>query len=307
MKKIGFLLSALAFFSSCDDGDLVFDELNFSNKEIQTCQSLYYKINGKELLLVNLSNNSNGIVLDENAPLNQVQSIATNSTNQIIYRTYSDNVSPSTICSAIPPAQPVVVSEYISNPGGLIQYIRRSNVGFSNNKATINYNFTINFNNLTLSNDISEIKYENYSFGTIVYRSNMLNFQFTNFSVCMDQLISADSDEELILQLTSPFSFPNQSGEVSYALSSNQFILYHLYEGSIVNQDACSPKNNVLKEQWMATQGEYVIRTTEVVNAVTQNVDALKHEVFLRNVTFVKEGLSFHISELKIQEQTQPI
>lgn len=307
MKKFTFLLSSLLLLSSCDDGDLVFEELNFSAKEIQTCNSLYYKINGKELLIVNLANNNNGLILDENAPLNQVQNISTSDLNKIYYRTYSETVNQNTICSTIPPAQPVVVSEYVSNSGALIQYIRRSNVGYTNNKAIINYNYTINFKNVTLSNGTSEIKYEDYPFGTLIYKTNTLAFAFTNFTNCDTQLISADSDEELIFTLDTAFTLPNSVGEQSYNLSSNQHLTYYLYDGNIVNQSACDAKTNAIKEQWTAVTGNYVIKTTELVNQVTQNVDALKHEFYLKNVTFTKDGLSFTIDELKIQEQTQSL
>lgn len=308
MKKIAFLLSSLFLLSSCDDGDLVFDELNFTAKDVQSCDALYFKINAKELLLVNLANTTNnGLVLDENAPLNQVQSIPTNNLNKIYYRTYSETVTQNTICSAIPPAQPVVVSEYVSNPGALIQYTRRSNVGFTNNKATINYNYTINFKNVTLTNGTSEIKYEDYSFGTLIYRTNTLGFSFTNFSNCGYQLISADSDEELVLTLTSAFSLPSTVGEHVYGLSNEQFLTYYLYNGNIVNQNACDVKTNEIKEEWHAISGSYVIKTSKVVNQVTQNVDALKHEFYLRNVTFTKGNISFTIDELRIQEQTQSL
>lgn len=304
MKKFALLLSSLLLLSSCDDGDLVFEELNFTAKDIQTCNSLYYKINGKELLLVNLANSNNGLVLDENAPLNQVQNISTSDLNKIYYRTYSETVNQNTICSTIPPAQPVVVSEYVSNSGALIQYIRRSNVGYTNNKATINYNYTINFKNVTLSNGTSQIKYEDYPFGTFIYKTNTLGFVFTNFTNCNSQLISADSDEELIFTLSTPYTDATTIGEQIYNLSDNQFLTYNLYEGNIVNQAACDEKSNAIKEQWIATSGSYVIKISEVVNQVTQNVDALKQEFYLRNVTFNKDGLSFTIDELKIQEQT---
>lgn len=307
MKKILGCIAILSIATSCDDGDLVFDQLNFTQAEIKSCNSLFFKTNGTELLLVNLSDGTDGIVLDTEAPINQVQSLSTNNTNQIYYRTYSDNISEGIICSTIPPAHPIVTTEYISNSGALIQYVRGNNVGFTNNRATINYNFTITFSNLTLSNGTSEIKYETYPFGTLVYNTQILGFTFSNFSNCTNQLISSDSDEELIFTTDTNFELPTTVGEHTYQLSQTQNLAYKLYDGNIVNQAPCDEKTNVIKEDWISTQGNYVILTTEVVNQVTQNVVALKHEFYLRNVTFTKNGLTFTVENLKIQEQTQQL
>lgn len=309
MKKVALALASIGLFVSCDDGDLVFDSLNFTSSSIENCNSLYFKINNNELLLIDLTNPSNNevSVLNPNAPLNQEQILTTNSVNTILYRTYSDKLNKNIICGNIPPANPVVVEEYVSNSGALIKYVRRNNVTFNNNKATVTYNYTINFQNLTLSNGTAEIKYEDYAFGTLVYDTNTLGFNFTNFQNCGSSIISYDSDEELIFNAENTISLPLVAGEINYNLSNSQFITYKLYQGNIVNQNPCDIKTNEIKEDWKAISGSYVIKTNEIVNQITQNVDALKHEFILRNVTFERNGISFTIPELKIQEQTQTL
>src|SRR5690554_7358909 len=57
MKKIIGLLVASAFITACDDGDMVFENLNFDGVQIQKCtdNELYFKINNNELLLVDFT------------------------------------------------------------------------------------------------------------------------------------------------------------------------------------------------------------------------------------------------------------
>ena len=72
MKKILGLLIATTSLTACDDGDLVFENLNFDGKEIQKCNDneLYFKTNNTEMLLVDFTFGTDGSILNPQAPLN---------------------------------------------------------------------------------------------------------------------------------------------------------------------------------------------------------------------------------------------
>src|SRR5690554_4975764 len=122
MKKIIGLLVASAFITACDDGDMVFENLNFDGVQIQKCtdNELYFKINNNELLLVDftrpISATQSGSWLDSEVELDRRTSPPANADIKIYYRTYDGTVNNNVICSIIAPANPKVTSEYISVP-----------------------------------------------------------------------------------------------------------------------------------------------------------------------------------------------
>lgn len=294
MKRIAAFLGLAFVLHSCSDGDLVFETLNFSESRIENCGHLYFKSNTNEVLLVNLSGQNNDTLLHPDLPLNEVQFIATNDVNKIYYRTYSDRFNSNLLCSQIPPAQPIVLNEYTSLNGAIIEYTRGTTTQFVDKKATINYNYTINFRNLTLSNGVSEIKYEDYPFGTIISQSNELNFNFVNQAfLCENRAHFIESNREMILHTPSSITLPQSVGEVTYDLNANQYIDFILYKGSIIGQAECNAKSNEVIEHWQAFDGKLVITTTNI-----PGTSDLLHSYSLRQSTFKKESLSFYIDNI---------
>ncbi len=77
---------------ACDDGDITLESFNFDTVAVQNCPTndLVYKINRNELLLISIPATS---FINEATPIGSPRIITINSTNRIVYRLYSDNVT----------------------------------------------------------------------------------------------------------------------------------------------------------------------------------------------------------------------
>ncbi|WP_372473598.1 hypothetical protein AB4865_12265 [Capnocytophaga sp. ARDL2] len=307
-KQIFPLLGLSLALFACDAGDLTFDKLNFDNVTIKNCETIYYKMSKNELLLVNLNNGLGQIALDTLTPIGETRSIPVSNTNNIVYRTYSDNISDQVICNLIPPAQPVVISEYVSALGGKINYTPVVETGFVNNRATINYLFQVTFQNIMLTNGSNNIKYESYNFGTILYKSNALNFVFTQpVSYCdnevrflnnLSQASNGIVSNELIFKKSNILSETTQAGEKSFPLSNDNYLEYLLYNGNLTDQEPCEIKGNTVRELWKATEGSLIVTT--VVSPIN---GAVQRTFTLKNVIFKKDNHQFFIENLDIKTE----
>ena len=173
MKKFIYILGLAALLSSCDDGDLVLENLNFSSVNIARCtnQALptgkLFKINGSELLLINvpytLFNNTTSTA--ENPKIHTL------STNQAFYRKYTSAVNNNVICSDIPPATPTVQNEWVAAPGGTIEVITTEKYTLNtttNTSELTGYSHVIRFKNVQFSNGTNAMVYDNYLFGEYI-------------------------------------------------------------------------------------------------------------------------------------------
>lgn len=121
MKKIlPFFLAAL-FVTSCDDGDLIVTEFAFEDQQLNHCGT------GEIQVLYNVNNDQTNeaiafiFEMDEEEFLNLEEPVEINlgENDRIIYRTFDSEVD-DYYCTEIPPATPIVVTEYRSTSGGTV-------------------------------------------------------------------------------------------------------------------------------------------------------------------------------------------
>ena len=162
MKKLFVLVASVFLLQACDDGDITLESFNFDTVAVQNCSdnNLVFKINDKELLLLNIPTSS--FVNVETAD-GSPRIVTVSSTNQIIYRLYSGNVSSTTICSTLPPATPVVKKEWNAT-GGTIEII--TDALYAVDGVTITgYTHNIKFVNVNFSNSDNSFSFTEYLFG----------------------------------------------------------------------------------------------------------------------------------------------
>ena len=162
MKKLIVLVASIFMFQACDDGDITLESFNFDTVNIQKCSNnnLVFKINGNELLLLNIPESS---FLNEETLDGSPRIINISSNNQIIYRIYSGNISSTSICSTIPPANPVVENEWITI-GGSIEII--TDALYATDGVTITgYTHNIKFKNVNFSGSTNSFSFTEYNFG----------------------------------------------------------------------------------------------------------------------------------------------
>lgn len=167
MKKLIVLVASVFMLQACDDGDITLESFNFDTVSVQNCSdnNLVFKINDNELLLLNIPATS---FANEETPDGSPRIVTVSSTNQIIYRLYSGDVSSSTICSILPPASPVVEKEWNAT-GGTIEII--TNALYASDGITITgYTHNIKFVNVNFSNSDNSFSFTEYIFGN--YETN---------------------------------------------------------------------------------------------------------------------------------------
>lgn len=121
MKRSFFcgLAMCLVLATSCDDGDLQIETLDFDSVSIDTCDNpittsteVLFKINGDEALILEL-----GAGLLVNEVTTEARTSALPSNSNLIYRIFDGSVTSGYFCDAIPPVSPVVIEEIIASSG----------------------------------------------------------------------------------------------------------------------------------------------------------------------------------------------
>lgn len=312
-KNIGlFLIMLMAI--SCNDGDMVFESLNFDEVPMQKCEDkeLYFKVSDKEMLVVNLSSPTGEPIINNNLQVGEELEILTNNTNQIIYRLYDNSISnQNMLCSDVPPAFPQVVDEYISENNGSIVVTKQLQVRNNDNQPnsfSVAYNFSFLFKNIVLSQSESQIKYPNYVFGTYQAESYTLNFnQFDrdeinscgNLSFYMET-----SDKVMQLQLTE--NLPTTIQETNLLLSDNQYIKIKINQGILSQIEGYSPcdfgNDTLFFDVWTSTAGNLKINAREVEIA---GVPQLVYDFEIEQATFTNYDRTIQISNLPIGSYTE--
>lgn len=161
MKKVFALLLTVILFS-CDDGDVTLQSFAFESQSIQKCadNNLIFKIKNDELLLLDIPESSFiNTVTPDGAP----REVLVNSTNKVIYRKYSGNLSSTTICSVLPPASPVVSKEWNATGGKIL--IETNEVFDTDGVTLIGYTHNILFENVSFSSTDNTFSFTTYIFG----------------------------------------------------------------------------------------------------------------------------------------------
>jgi hypothetical protein len=162
MKKLIVLVASVFMLQACDDGDITLESFNFDSVTVQECtdNNLIFKINGDEMLLINIPETS---FANTETPDGSPLIVSVSSTNQIIYRIYSTTVTSTSICNLIPPATPVVNQEWNAT-GGTIEII--TDALYASDGTTINgYTHNIKFKNVNFSGPTNSFSFTEYNFG----------------------------------------------------------------------------------------------------------------------------------------------
>lgn len=296
MKKLALLLFIGGIFTSCNDGDLVFDELNFSSN-VEKCdeKEIYYKLNNNEMLFIYIPN-----LINDNLVLNQEYSHTINNSNEMVYRQYSDRTSSGLICDIITPAFPQVVEEFKVNGGQIkYKYFRKTSINETSGNVTIDYVYSFNFQNIVLANNSGkEMKYENYFFGEYQKKPNTLNFNLgNNLNKCnANNFISINGSQ--IFEIISPeINLQQTVGVQTINLNNsnkiNIFLLEPVINADVVCEIDFSNSDIIKLEDWNASQGVLEIVTTENPNVQS----GFTRTFILKNVVFKNQSDSFIITE----------
>lgn len=170
MKKLFGILVCALLLSSCDDGEIVLQSFNFDNVGIQKCpdsnKRVLFKINKEEMLLLDIPAT---YFPDDITPEGEPRIVTISSTDRVLYRKYSDNVSGTSICSDIPPASPTVLNEWTAANGGTIEIISTARTVTNETTGevtTTGHNHRIRFINIQFVGSNDSFVFDEYLFGT---------------------------------------------------------------------------------------------------------------------------------------------
>lgn len=166
MKNLLILLLCLAL-TSCDDGDLQIETINFDDSDIQYCGStvttsstLFFKIVDSEALILTLASGT----LKNEASAGEVEYPISSSTT-LTYRIFSASVTQTYFCDVIPVTEPTVIEEIEAESGSVL--ITTTAVVDGENTS---YEHTIRLSEITLINNSNNQRITDLSindFGTV--------------------------------------------------------------------------------------------------------------------------------------------
>ncbi len=309
MKRILAILSVLLFITSCDDGNLTVDVIDFSTVPAQKCslKDVIYKIKDSEMLLLEIpaSTFTQNQTLD-NAPVE----VAINATNKVTYRKYDGIVSQNNICPTLPDGTPNVTEQWTATDGTIqikATAIKTTNTTTNATKIT-GYNYYIVLKNVTFQKPSGPQVYETFVFGNYATTITPLAFGFdtdADKSTCSasdDRIFNFNGSEAIVFDSTN-FStlFENTATSTprTALISSENKLTYKLFNNTVNNAYFCAtttPATPLLTQEWNAVNGVEATSGIIEVTTTTSGTSFL-HTIHLKRVTLKKGNSDFSLGD----------
>lgn len=304
MKQfLGILICVLAF-SSCDDGDLIVDSIDFDEVATSTCgdaNNLLFKLKDSESLILNIPEDVFDDTFKEE-PTSEPILLDVNSTNQVVYNFYDGKVALANICDLIPPANPNVKTQWNASSGAIevtTEMVKTLNETENSTKIT-GYKHNIVFTNITFAKgDGTTQFYEKFIFGDYLKTITPLALNFKQeLSICDSGLVfkyndseslTLNIDPELIINEDTPLDQPRKG---TIGLIKNKLV-YRGYGGLITADYFCKDKDPLLpiiEEEWFGQVGGTIEVTT-----TTAGPNVFQHTIVLKNVSLAKGNSNFQL------------
>ncbi|WP_373517609.1 hypothetical protein [Pricia sp.] len=311
MKKILFL-ALLIGLSSCDDGDLQIEEVDFEAANIESCPGLadptqttfFFKIDEDEALLLNLAG---GLINNETSEPGTLASTIPEPSN-LIYRFFSDNVTSAYFCDAIPPLEPSVVKENLATAGNIIVDTKVDTL----TAETKDYRHTISITDLSLNNDQGE---QLTDLSTLVYgdfitkpkNSAKLEVPFSNYAdivptACTTapidgtiRLYKVFNDEFIALDVaTLDTMFINKATDTIpriLDLKDKEVFKYVVFDTVADNDLACAASyaENIKSWRFVSTAGNLKVETVASVPDANGSI-TYTHNITLENMVLTSKA-----------------
>nr|WP_315165799.1 hypothetical protein [uncultured Flavobacterium sp.] len=304
MKKVVGLLFFLFVLNSCDDGNLVQEDITFENTATQSCSTnnIIYKLKDKEALILEIPESS---FINEPTLEGSPRIINISSTNRVVYRFYNGAVSANNICETIPPATPIVTDQW-NVTDGTIQIITsavKKTDAVTGRTTITGYNHNVVFKNITFAKNNGTQVYETFPFGDYVTTATTLPFGFDEtleqcssskqiYNYTSSEALTLDIDPDLIKNEITPLNSP-RTGVIGTSLNK---LVYRLYSNGVLTPDYfCNTTLPILpsiSQEWIAESG--VTNVSGIVEVTTSKVlETYVHTIVLKKVIFTKGNSDF--------------
>jgi hypothetical protein len=308
MKKVVGLLFFLFVLNSCDDGNLVQEDITFENTATQSCSTnnIIYKLKDKEALILEIPESS---FINEPTLEGSPRIINISSTNRVVYRFYNGAVSANNICETIPPATPIVTDQWNATDGTIqiiTSAVKKTDAVTGRTKIT-GYNHNVVFKNITFAKNNGTQVYETFPFGDYVTTATTLPFGFDEtveqcssskqiYNYTSSEALTLDIDPDLIKNEITPLNSP-RTGVIGTSINK---LVYRLYSNGVLTPDyfcnATLPILPSISQEWIAESG--VTNVSGIVEVTTSKVlETYVHTIVLKKVTFTKGNSDFTLGD----------
>jgi hypothetical protein len=306
MRRVVSILAIALLLNSCDDGDLIQEDISFENVATQSCgtNNIIYKLKDREALLLEIPKTS---FTNEVNLTNTIIDI--NSSNRVVYRFYNGTVSTNNICETIPAVTPVVSDQWIASNGKInIKTTAIKSVNTTENSSRITgYNHNIFFKNITFTKSNGTQVYETFPFGDYVTTAVTLPFLFDKtvekcslsniiYNYTSNESLTLDIDPTLIANEATPLNTP-RTGIIG---TTKNILSYRLFSGLLTANYFCNttvPTTPSISQEWNAVTGNANVNGIIEVTTTTNGPGSFKHTIVLKKVTLKKGNSDFLLGD----------
>jgi hypothetical protein len=306
MRRVVSILAIALLLNSCDDGNLIQEDISFENVATQSCSTnnIIYKLKDREALLLEIPKTS---FTNEVSLTNTIIDI--NSSNRVVYRFYNGTVSSNNICETIPAATPIVSDQWIASNGKVnIKTTAIKSVNTTENSSRITgYNHNIFFKNITFVKSNGTQVYETFPFGDYVTTAVTLPFLFDKtvekcslsniiYNYTSNESLTLDIDPTLIANEATPLNTP-RTGIIG---TTKNMLSYRLFSGLLTANYFCNttvPTTPSISQEWNAVTGNANANGIIEVTTTTNGPGSFKHTIVLKKVTLKKGNSDFLLGD----------
>ena len=315
MNKVLGFFAALFVLTSCDDGNLVFQDIDFNSVAAKKCDNKIYKLNGSEAIILKIGESENDASFISAFPtqptvIGEPTILEINNTaNKVVYRLYDGAVTDLNICGSIPAAFPVILEEWEAT-SGTIQIITtavkvaNTEAGYEGGQKLTGFQNSVIFRNITFNKtDGSSQVYDVFPFGVYEKPVTPLTFNFgdTALQKCSSsgivfknvgtEAFSINLDPAL-LDSSSPGVI--KTGVVSSSLNA---VNYYVFPPStVIDQNLlCSGTPTTAPRQlWTGVDGELNFSgIVEVISSPLPGGNGFSYLIRLKKLTLKKDRNEF--------------
>lgn len=319
MNRVLGIFIAVFLCTSCDDGDLVFQDIDFSTVAAKKCDNKIYKISDAEALILKIGDSDTDDNFLAAFPLEPTETNdptkinIDNSINRVVYRLYNGAVSEANICGSIPAAFPAIIEEWEATSGE-IEIITRdiaianTNLGFEGGEKITGYQHNIVFNNVTFQKaDGTSQVYDVFPFGVYEKTITPLSFNFgdTALQNCTSSNIvfKTVGTEAFSINLDPALLSTSTPGVVKTGIVSadvNAVNYYVFPSATLINQDLLCGSNPTVapRQRWTGVAGEQNFSgIVEVVANPLPGGNGFSYTIRLKKLTLKKDRNEFLLAD----------
>jgi hypothetical protein len=305
MKRILAILSLLLFITSCDDGNLTVDVIDFSEGPIQKCnlKDIIYKVKGSEMMFIEIPST----YFTNDQTLGTATIIPLSNTLKVIYRRYASETSNLNICPQAPDATPNLTEQWQATEGTIeltSTAVKTTNATTGFTKIT-GYNYYIVLKNVTFEKPSGPQVYETFVFGNYNTTISPLAFGFdadADKSTCDNRIFNFNGSEAILFD-TANFStlFENTATTTprTALISAANKLTYKLFDNTVNDAYFCAtitPATPLLTQEWNALNG--VEATSGIIEVTTTTLGtSFRHTIHLKRVTLKKGNSDFSLGD----------